>query len=405
MKPKVLAITDHYLPGVRTGGPLRSIANLISALRNDFDFRVLTTDRDWGDTKPYPAVRVGAWQRVGHTDVFYAPGLTMRTIRLCVAAVNPAIVYLNGFFSRATVRTLLLKRLGSIGSARVILSPKGEFSRGALQIKPLRKKAWIRTAARLGLYDDLLWQASTSHEAFEICQGLSAVKRVQLPERCRIARDIALLPRGASNECRVKNKGRARFVFLSRIGRTKNLRFVLEAFRRVVSLTVLHIYGPIDDPQYWSDCEQLMRGTRHEIRYCGPVAPEQVIDTLAQYHFFVLPTLGENFGHAIVEAWAAGCPVLISGHTPWRQLFQKNVGYDLALSSPDYWANYLQQCIDMDGPTYTRMSAASREFAGTVTSAGAIEASLQLFAEAAGIELPKRPRAEQAPKCGVLVGN
>ena len=45
----------------------------------------------------------------------------------------------------------------------------------------------------------------------------------------------------------------------------------------------------------------------------------------------ILPTLGENFGHVIVEAWTAGCPVLVSDRTPWRQLASHGVGWDVAL--------------------------------------------------------------------------
>src|SRR5438132_620616 len=51
-------------------------------------------------------------------------------------------------------------------------------------------------------------------------------------------------------------------------------------------------------------------------RYCGPIPHEQVAGVLSDNDLLYLPTLGENFGHIIVESFAAGCPVLISDCTP-----------------------------------------------------------------------------------------
>jgi glycosyltransferase involved in cell wall biosynthesis len=48
-------------------------------------------------------------------------------------------------------------------------------------------------------------------------------------------------------------------------------------------------------------------------------------------HLFVLPTLGESFGHAIFEALAVGCPVLISNQTPWINLAEQKAGCELPI--------------------------------------------------------------------------
>jgi glycosyltransferase involved in cell wall biosynthesis len=39
-----------------------------------------------------------------------------------------------------------------------------------------------------------------------------------------------------------------------------------------------------------------------------------------EYDFFVLPTIGENFGYVFLEALAAGCPLITSDRTPWTTL-------------------------------------------------------------------------------------
>lgn len=49
------------------------------------------------------------------------------------------------------------------------------------------------------------------------------------------------------------------------------------------------------------------------LRYCGPLKPEEVAATLWQYETFVhLPTAPEPFGRAVVEAWAAGCKLVVN---------------------------------------------------------------------------------------------
>ena len=55
-KPRILVLTGCYLPGFRGGGPLRTIFNAVNSLHGDFDFHILTADRDLGDAAPYPGM-------------------------------------------------------------------------------------------------------------------------------------------------------------------------------------------------------------------------------------------------------------------------------------------------------------------------------------------------------------
>jgi len=81
-----------------------------------------------------------------------------------------------------------------------------------------------------------------------------------------------------------------------------------------------------------------------------------VCQTLAAYHLFLLPTRGENFGHAILEALSAGCPVLISDQTPWRGLESSGIGWALPLTEPERFRAVLNQCIAMDEAEFAHRS-------------------------------------------------
>ncbi len=43
----------------------------------------------------------------------------------------------------------------------------------------------------------------------------------------------------------------------------------------------------------------------------------------------VLPSFGENFGHAIFESFANGTPVIIGNNTPWKEIESQRAGFEV----------------------------------------------------------------------------
>jgi glycosyltransferase involved in cell wall biosynthesis len=83
---------------------------------------------------------------------------------------------------------------------------------------------------------------------------------------------------------------------------------------------------------------------------------------ISQFHLFSLPTLGENFGHVIAEAFAAGRPVLISDQTAWRGLEAAGAGWDLPLDQPGRFQETLQKCIDMNQEEFDGLCRTVQEY-------------------------------------------
>ena len=46
-RKKVLITIDWFLPGTKSGGPVRSYANMIAYFKNEFDFYIITRDTDY----------------------------------------------------------------------------------------------------------------------------------------------------------------------------------------------------------------------------------------------------------------------------------------------------------------------------------------------------------------------
>ena len=73
MSKRIFLVAGGYLPGYKSGGPIRAIVNIVDWLGDDYQFFIMALDRDTGDTAPYPNVNVGEWQQVGKAQVLYTP--------------------------------------------------------------------------------------------------------------------------------------------------------------------------------------------------------------------------------------------------------------------------------------------------------------------------------------------
>src|SRR3546814_12203947 len=103
-------------------------------------------------------------------------------------------------------------------------------------------------------------------------------------------------------------EGPLRITFLSRISPMKNLLFCLETLARVHVPVVFTIYGPREDHEYWQRCEAAITALPSHVVavYGGSIEPSDVVPALSRPDIFFLPTFGENYGHVIAEALAAG---------------------------------------------------------------------------------------------------
>lgn len=361
--PVVLVFNDYYLPGYKSGGPIRTIANMIEELGDEVRFRVVTRDRDEGDASPYADCRPGCWRPVGKAEVKYLSPkeLTMRSLRRILAGTDYDVLYLNSFFSAMfTVTPLLLRRLRLVPEKPVIVAPRGEFSPGALRFKKAKKEAFLALVRPLGLYRDVLWQASTHFEEGHIRRWFRGAARVVVAQDVPAARPAVCGQRAGL----AKTAGQAKLVFLSRISRKKNLDGALRMLNGLRGSVQFDIYGPKEDPRYWEQCKALIEQLSENIRveYHGPVPHENVPSILNQYHLFFFPTHGENFGHVILESLLAGCPVVISDQTPWRNLPRWDAGWDLPLDHPDGFRAIIQEFVDMGDGEFQKRSESARRY-------------------------------------------
>ena len=162
----------------------------------------------------------------------------------------------------------------------------------------------------------------------------------------------------------------------------KNLDYALRVLAEVKVSLDFSIYGPQEDKAYWEKCQLLIAKLPANIQvfYKGSVDHQEVVNTLAHYDLFFLPTLGENFGHVIHEALRAGVPILLSDQTPWLDLEKKGVGWSLPLNTPSGFVQAIENVAKWDEKTKRNVAERVLAYADeTGNNAQAIEQNLMLF--------------------------
>ena len=172
---KILLLVGNYLPGFKSGGALRSTVNMVERLGNEFEFWIVTSDRDIGDTSGYIGVDKNKWTEVGKAKVFYVSPeeSTISNISKIINNTEHDILYLNSFFNPIfTIYPLIARRFNRIPNKPVIVATRGEFAKGALSIKKWKKAIYIAFSNVLKLYEKVFWQASSEFEAIDIRRAM-----------------------------------------------------------------------------------------------------------------------------------------------------------------------------------------------------------------------------------------
>ena len=324
---KILIINPHYYPGFRSGGPQRTVMNIADAFGEKNDIYILTQNRDMGCSDSYD-VETHKWIRVGNANVMYLPpkDYNIKFIKKYSADFNT--VYSCGLFCKCTINAILLHKFNK--SQKLYVAPMGVFSKAAISSKALKKRVFLFAFKHLGLFKNVIWSFTSELELEEAKASLCDVIKEYI-----IAED---LPRKVDfdakidrvNSCINQENDVLKLVFLSRVSPKKNLEYCAQVLNDITDKEIVFdVYGTAENEEYWDRCRKLLESLPKNIRYryCGEVNSEKVLDVFSNYDAFLFPTKGENFGHVIYEALAAGCIPIISDQTPWLDLNENDCGY------------------------------------------------------------------------------
>lgn len=343
----LLITTDWYLPGYKAGGPIQSVANLVGILKDVFQVGVLCSDRDYLSDSAYDNIPVNEWSNQNGVWVMYlSPDRLNYSVIAGVIQINaPKVLYINGMFSKSfSLYPLLASRRSNF---RRVVAPRGMLAPGALGIKPLKKKSFLKLTKGLGLYKGVEWHATHEHEAEHIQNNIRKNARIAV---------LANLPGAPVSKLELipKVAGQITILCVARIASEKNIDFALRCLAKVskdFKVTFIHV-GATYSETYFEQCKSIEMPSHVQLAWLGALPPSDIEKLYPASHLFFLPSLGENYGHAIVESLLRGIPVLISDQTPWRNLGAEGFGADLPLGSTAAFTNYICTIASMDSDAY-----------------------------------------------------
>lgn len=356
-KPCILVFIDWFWPGYLAGGPIQSVLSIVQYLKDDIDFKIVTTNTDLNSTKAYENIEPNKWIKspIG-CEVLYLERsqLSVETINAVLIETAFDKIYINSFFSEffSIIPLRILKK--HFPQKPVIVAPRGMLGKGALSIKPLKKQLFFFYARVTGLHKNVFWHATSLQEKSEIERSIKTVRRIFL---------VSNLPKKINAAAsRKKTKEQLNVCFISRISPKKNLVFALEALALVKNVRItFDIYGPKEDPAYWSKCETLIKQLPSNVtaKYRGSLSPDELEMVYGKSHLLFLPSLNENFGHSIVESLMCACPVLISDQTPWSDVADFDAGFALSLDKKQAFAEQITALAKLDEEHYNKKCEAS----------------------------------------------
>lgn len=352
---KLLIMASLFWPQKKSGGPPISIMNLVMAIKGHYLIYIIANNHEINETCGLPGVNNG-WNEFEFGMVNYIPHGQhgCRNVYRIISEVKPDVIYQNSFFSANDILPVLIyKKMHP--AVKVIIAPRGELYPERIKNGYTKKKIYCIAFRLSGLLKNVCIQG-TSEEECSQANRLLGIKRTYEIQNIPLVR--------ANTECLPsKREGEANLVFIARIHPMKNVLSAIRMLRNVEGNVNYHLYGPIEDKEYWLLCKEEIANLPQNIcvEYKGMVEHESIGDILRNYHCYYMPTIGENFGHSIVEAMMCGVPVLISDQTPWTDV-NGHGGWAVQLDKPDAFINSLNALVAASQTEFNEYSSMIKKY-------------------------------------------
>ncbi len=361
-KKRILIFIDWYLPGYKAGGPIRSVANMLAQLSGSYEFWLVTRNTDYLETEEYKNIVSNEWLQISvNQNVIYLSKdeITAKNIKQIITKKQFDTVYINGIYS-FYFSILPLFFANKEGVNKIIVAPRGMLSPNSVKIKRIRKKLFLFAARITGFYRKTIFHISTEQEAKDVAKLKLRQKQnfvaMNLPDRKKTH---------LTNNAK-KSSGELRLVSIARISPEKNTLYAIECLSNFQyrGNIIFDLYGSIYDDNYWQMCKKIIDKLPDNIKisHKGSINNNLINSILPKYHFLFLPSLGENFGHSIVESLSNAVPVIISDKTPWRNLENTQAGWDINLDKMQDCAKIIQLALDIDNQLYNKMQEKAVEY-------------------------------------------
>lgn len=373
---KIMIFIGGYLPGKKYGGPVTSISNFVDYLGDEYEMRIVCNNHDLKETAPYQNISEG-WNKVGKANVLYLKDKeqTYKTYISVLEETKPDIIYGSGTMY-IQVNSKIFRAAKKLGIP-VLLAPRGDICDNALRLKRWKKMPFLKIMKMIGMFRGLYFHATLQEEIDNLNKYLGIEK-----DKCFLLPNFPSAPVRRNDY--VKESGKIKILFLSRIQEKKNLYDAIRIVNQLKGEVLFDIYGPVESPVYWEKCQSEMEKAPDNVKieYKGALAPAEAKKTYSHYDCLLFPTLSENYGHVIAEALLHECPVVISkGTTPWDDVADYDAGGVAELGNTEGFVFELEKISKMDCKEYHQLIDRIRAYIDHKINVNALKQEYQKMLE------------------------
>ncbi len=331
----ILQLTPYYAPAYAFGGVVRAVEGLAGALAaRGHRITILTTDaldqrrrytgppdETRGDIRIVRCRNASVWLRGGLNLS------TPRDLRRAAKAILPDVDVLH-LHELRTAENLLVTPIAAAMRVPIALSPHGTINLGTGRSR--LKRGWDRLLSRrvLSRIDHII--ALTEVERVEAEQLWAALASSRQPATSVIPngvdpRELESLPAATDFRARFGLGAAPTVLYMGRLQARKGVDVLLRAFLAAdVADSRLLIAGP--DEGMLGRLRELAAGDERVV-FAGYLDGSQRLEALAAGDVFALPAVGEGQSIAVLEALAAGLPVVLSPGCNMNEVADAEAGF------------------------------------------------------------------------------
>ncbi|WP_251951777.1 glycosyltransferase [Salinibacter ruber] len=311
----------HVMPNVSRafGGPTESLIGYTQAARTqDIDVHVAapsvsTEDEEWLKEQ-LPEATFHFFASAGQHAYVVAPGLWTW---MWQEARRFDAIHVHGLFNPVSS---LSAHIGIARGVPTVMRPFGTLSRYTFSRRSTLKRLYFALLDRPALR-----RAAAVHFTTEAERDEANRLSLEFDDRS------AVVPppwRGETTVPDMEEKAdRPTVLYMSRLHPKKNVQGLLRAWAQVVAVrpdAQLWVAGDGDDYVRQLRDTVATHGLEDSVSFLGFVSGDEKERVLRKAWAFALPSHQENFGVAVLEAVAAGLPVVISGEVQLRSFVESH---------------------------------------------------------------------------------
>jgi glycosyltransferase involved in cell wall biosynthesis len=347
----------HVIPSVAPvrGGPSQAVLEAVQALNGlGVDAEIVTTNDDGAGTLDVPLLERTEY---GNAPVHFFPRWSppLRPLRDFAYSASLAawlrrhvpdydLLHVHALFSFAPSMAMSVARRSNVP---YIVRPLGLLGRWSLRQSAWRKRAYLAAIDRANLNGSRGLEFTSREELMEAADlGLRAPGFV-LPFGINLPAPMADAPQRVRRRLGLP-ADEPLILFLSRLHPKKGVEPLISALESIAHRRFSFVVAGSGEREYEAQIRERVRRGALATRtlFPGFVQGEVKQELLQGADVFALTSHSESFGIAVVEALAAGTPVVITDGVPLAQLVRQSATGWVPEFAPQPIARALEAALD-----------------------------------------------------------